>query len=164
MSEQPKKRGLFQLHLSTCVVLMLVAGGLLWANLSPHKSFHTGAVISGNGPKTTVEVVTSIEAGFPDLFYLEQRSAGFRDWPKNSFHFSGRGQGGFHTTPLTPDEVSLLKGFPSTGAERKSWVAPTDWSGKITWSALLANTVHGVFVLGIVAFLCEWLLRRERKP
>ncbi|HEY3323045.1 MAG TPA: hypothetical protein VGP72_21515 [Planctomycetota bacterium] len=32
MSEQPKKRGLFQVHLSTCVVVMFVAGGLLWAN------------------------------------------------------------------------------------------------------------------------------------
>ncbi|HEY3321380.1 MAG TPA: hypothetical protein VGP72_12990 [Planctomycetota bacterium] len=33
MSDQPKKRPLFQLHLSTCIVLMFVAGGLIWANL-----------------------------------------------------------------------------------------------------------------------------------
>src|SRR5437667_36465 len=26
-----------QLHLSTCIVLMFVAGGLLWANAVPHK-------------------------------------------------------------------------------------------------------------------------------
>ncbi|HEY3321939.1 MAG TPA: hypothetical protein VGP72_15840 [Planctomycetota bacterium] len=35
MSEQAKKRGWFQLHLSTCIVLMFVAGGLLGANLWP---------------------------------------------------------------------------------------------------------------------------------
>lgn len=29
----PKKRPWFQLHLSTCVVLMVVAGALMWANL-----------------------------------------------------------------------------------------------------------------------------------
>ena len=32
MSNAPKKRPWFQLHLSTCVVLMFVAGGLMWAN------------------------------------------------------------------------------------------------------------------------------------
>lgn len=30
--EAPKKRAWFQLHLSTCVVLMVVAGVLVWAN------------------------------------------------------------------------------------------------------------------------------------
>ena len=33
MADMPKKRPLFQLHLSTCVVLMLVAGGLLYPNI-----------------------------------------------------------------------------------------------------------------------------------
>ncbi len=32
---EPKKRGLFQIHLSTAIVLMFVAGGLLWANFIP---------------------------------------------------------------------------------------------------------------------------------
>lgn len=35
MSE-PRKRGWFQLHLSTCVVLMFVAGPLLGANIQRH--------------------------------------------------------------------------------------------------------------------------------
>lgn len=30
----PKKRAWFQLHLSTCVVLMVVAGVLVWANVT----------------------------------------------------------------------------------------------------------------------------------
>ncbi|MCY3021957.1 MAG: hypothetical protein NTW87_23340 [Planctomycetota bacterium] len=33
MSDAPKKRTWFQFHLSTAVVLMFVAGGLMWANL-----------------------------------------------------------------------------------------------------------------------------------
>lgn len=34
MTEQPEKRSWFQLHLSTCVALMFVAGPLVWANYS----------------------------------------------------------------------------------------------------------------------------------
>ena len=34
MSEQPKRRW-FQFHLSTAIVLMFVAGGLLWLNMRP---------------------------------------------------------------------------------------------------------------------------------
>ncbi len=35
MSDGPKKRGLFQIHLSTAIVLMFVAGGLVAANVLP---------------------------------------------------------------------------------------------------------------------------------
>jgi hypothetical protein len=33
MNEQPKKRTWFQIHLSTAIVMMFVAGGLIWVNL-----------------------------------------------------------------------------------------------------------------------------------
>lgn len=33
MDVKPKKRRWLQLHLSTCIVLMFVAGGLTWANM-----------------------------------------------------------------------------------------------------------------------------------
>lgn len=35
MTDAPKKRPLFQLHLSTCAVLMFVAGGVLWFSTRP---------------------------------------------------------------------------------------------------------------------------------
>jgi len=35
MTDAPKKRPWFQIHLSTSIVLMFVAGGLVWANVSP---------------------------------------------------------------------------------------------------------------------------------
>jgi len=34
MSDAPKKRPLFQIHLSTAIVLMFVAGGLVWWHIS----------------------------------------------------------------------------------------------------------------------------------
>lgn len=33
----PKKRPWFQLHLSTCIVLMFVAGMLIWLNVTPRE-------------------------------------------------------------------------------------------------------------------------------
>lgn len=49
MSEEPlKKRPWFQLNLSTCVVLMFVAGVLVWANLQPtHTKWYHGWVAWG---------------------------------------------------------------------------------------------------------------------
>jgi len=36
MNDAPKKRPWFQYHLSTAIVLMFVASGLLWLNMQPH--------------------------------------------------------------------------------------------------------------------------------
>lgn len=35
MNKESQKRPWFQIHLSTAVVLMFVAGGLIWANITP---------------------------------------------------------------------------------------------------------------------------------
>ena len=39
MSDAPKKRPWFQFHLSTAVIMMFVASGLLWANLRESVEF-----------------------------------------------------------------------------------------------------------------------------
>ena len=39
MTETPKKRPWFQYHLSTAVILMFVAGGLLWMNMTPYQNY-----------------------------------------------------------------------------------------------------------------------------
>ncbi|HEY3323044.1 MAG TPA: hypothetical protein VGP72_21510 [Planctomycetota bacterium] len=49
MSELPKKRGLFQFHLSTATLMMLVAAGMLWVNLQEHR-FLIEKVTHWNGP------------------------------------------------------------------------------------------------------------------
>ena len=40
MSDAAKKRPWFQYHLSTAVVLMFVAGGLMWANMTPERKVY----------------------------------------------------------------------------------------------------------------------------
>ncbi|HLX60710.1 MAG TPA: hypothetical protein VKX17_05455 [Planctomycetota bacterium] len=39
MRDLPKKRPLFQIHLSTAIVLMFAAGAMIWANAVPKKVF-----------------------------------------------------------------------------------------------------------------------------
>jgi hypothetical protein len=52
MNNAPKKRPLFQVHLSTAVALMFVAGLLLWANLS---FWGPTACAGGVGPQNSLE-------------------------------------------------------------------------------------------------------------
>ncbi|HLX59657.1 MAG TPA: hypothetical protein VKX17_00105 [Planctomycetota bacterium] len=40
---EPPRRARFQIHLSTAIVMMFVAGGLMWAN------FYEGAVLQESG-------------------------------------------------------------------------------------------------------------------
>ena len=41
----PTRRRWFQVHLSTCVVLMFVAGGVIWANVRVQKTIEPDAVV-----------------------------------------------------------------------------------------------------------------------
>jgi hypothetical protein len=79
MSEQPKKRPWLQFHLSTAVVLMFVAAGLLWANLTGRRlnpsleTAHNSAQAYG----LPFEAVFRIDMDWQDRFEL--RSASFTD-------------------------------------------------------------------------------------
>jgi|SRR5579862_1564436 len=48
----PPRRARFQIHLSTAIVLMFVAGGLIWANVSLwHEDFVLGFAIDANSTR-----------------------------------------------------------------------------------------------------------------
>ncbi|MCY3018477.1 MAG: hypothetical protein NTW87_05535 [Planctomycetota bacterium] len=49
MTDAPKKRPWLQFHLSTAVVLMFVAGGLLWANTVPRDAHMTSWAVTYRG-------------------------------------------------------------------------------------------------------------------
>ena len=42
IKEPPPLKRRFQIHLSTAIVLMFVAGGLIWANVTPNKNYGLG--------------------------------------------------------------------------------------------------------------------------
>ncbi|MCY3020853.1 MAG: hypothetical protein NTW87_17690 [Planctomycetota bacterium] len=75
MSEQPRKRPWLQFHLSTAVVLMFVAGGILWLNMVPtgHWDGH-----KANGERTAGRMY-----GIPMVIV----------WAGNSFSVDVQGRG-----------------------------------------------------------------------
>jgi len=67
----PTRRRWFQVHLSTCVVLMFVAGGVIWANVREQQ---------------TIEAKTEIrERGWPLVFHSERRERYFDSFVVLSF-------------------------------------------------------------------------------
>lgn len=82
MSDAPaKKRPWFQLHLSTCVVLMVVAGVLVWQNVIISR------ISCGRGPDFSG---TSTGNGFPLICYESghelSRLSNTEQWIDKSFH------------------------------------------------------------------------------
>ena len=57
-----------QLHFSTCIVLMFVAGGLLWANVRPQS---IEVELSNDVPLNPDPLVIGIVRGWPTTFHVE---------------------------------------------------------------------------------------------
>lgn len=57
-----KKRPWFQLHLSTCIVLMVVAGVLLWLNLRPPRIIR---IILSNDKEIAIKYIAFEYSGWP---------------------------------------------------------------------------------------------------
>jgi hypothetical protein len=74
MADAPRKRPWFQFHLSTAIVLMFVASGLLWANLSESPAGNLsdwGVTVHIYGWPAKVYWVTSDKTG--DGFFWKER-------------------------------------------------------------------------------------------
>jgi hypothetical protein len=106
MSEAPRSRR-FQFHLSTAIVLMFVAGGLMWGNVLPNKDWSW----EGHG------------FGWPWI-NMEVQS----------------------TRHVITPRGTLIGG-------------PTETF--VHWTALWNDIVFWFFILFVVWFVCEWLIRRR---
>ena len=136
------KRPLFQLHLSTCVVLMLWAGVLLWLNVVPRGPYLVQYAL--------VEYWWAEFRGWP-LHYQEL------DWhhvePQYDRDLLERGD-----TRFINDYPKDWRGRPYV-PERKDLLKPHFYG----WLALLANSVFALIFLALLAFTCEWVTRRARR-
>ena len=81
MDEKPKRRAWFQLHLSTCVVMMVVAGGAIWINIVPYP---LGYMQSANLPPLDYPVPgMAVQRGWPSTYYQQASDptrSGQWDW------------------------------------------------------------------------------------
>ncbi|HLX59649.1 MAG TPA: hypothetical protein VKX17_00065 [Planctomycetota bacterium] len=71
---EPPRRWRFQIHLSTAIVLMFVAGGLIWANVTVTESNYTSEGFK-EGRWNKAEVYDRMY-GWPDQFWQETLERG----------------------------------------------------------------------------------------
>ena len=74
MSDAPKKRPFFQIHLSTAIVLMFVAGGFLWLNVKPPVILNRELV---QGPTQAYFELTIRTTGWPfhSIYCMAERGS-----------------------------------------------------------------------------------------
>lgn len=134
----PKPRPWFQFHLSTCVVLMVVAGVLVWANtrsivaVEPKRSmFETGAAFSS----ALVEYAFGsgeVRRGWPFEYYFEVQEFTASMRPSISGHV-----------------------YPAQDVRQPRM---TDWRP----SSLCINITVAFAILALTAVACEYHIRRRR--
>ncbi|MCY3021414.1 MAG: hypothetical protein NTW87_20560 [Planctomycetota bacterium] len=134
---RPKRRPWFQFHLSTAIVLMFVAAGLLWLNIRVH---------------------TTIAAG--KQMWDDRECAVVRTWP--SLGWPRSVVIGTMTVYLgAPDRETLRNRADQSVAEfwRSQW--PHDISRQ--WKWLAADFAVALAILAAVGFVCEWRIRRRAR-
>lgn len=137
-----RKRARFQLHLSTCVVLMLAAGILLWANVRERVRESGDVEVSFRqsgleGHKTTAEdrgwPATLVTASYERVYECRLK---YQPDPRQS--------------------VLPIEEIPGTS----KFNAPS-----VAWNALycIVDLFCAIGIFASVGFGCEWLLRRRRR-
>ncbi len=174
----PRKR--FQIHLSTALVMSLVAGVLLWANTSGRHVESVGRYeawvyskeaswdsrqFSGYElPPLTLETVNGTESEFTaagGLIWCGNRDTWF-GWPRDAVCVS------FTTTLPAEATIEVPKPHGKTSRDLKdaaTWIGFKNYLPGKTRQWQVAGIVTNAFVAaGILlatCFLCEWLIRRR---
>ena len=144
----PPRRARFQIHLSTAIVLMFVAGGLIWANVRGRfvpkigAAFRYGMI---DKEMTESEFIQSKEYEYEEWVGHHTFEHG---WPFDAMRSASR----VYRTRRGKSVMSA--GTPSAWLRGR---IPSTWrTGPIIYNALIA-----LLVLFGVWFVCEWQIRRR---
>jgi len=146
MSEPEKKRRFFQFHLSTALVLMLIAAILFSIDFRKHETSDTAAELEWT-------------YGWPLVAYQGVRDYVVSDEMETAFLYSGGGQ----LRPLRPGKSSPppRQPIPIQVPKIRQEIIPT-WNR----TGFAIDLFVAIVVLLAVAVASEWLIRRRegRKP
>ena len=134
MSEQPQKRPWFQYHLSTAIILMFVASGLLWLNMRLNFAIfrELGPQLDGQGRKRIgLEVGASL------------------GWPLKFCYY---GNGMFVSEGHVREEAA-----EQCREQLYDMMKNSDFSQE----AMLNNIATALGILVVVASTCEYFIRRR---
>ncbi|HEY3320664.1 MAG TPA: hypothetical protein VGP72_09390 [Planctomycetota bacterium] len=138
MSEQPKKRGLFQIHLSTAVALMFVAGAVLGVNLVVRTYY-----FQGEGDLGVCDVYCGPAYGWP---WTCCRGIPATLW----------GRGNYNEKGVIPETIVHTD---------SAQVLPTPEKLECDLGAAFLDVLVALMAISACAGLCEWpIRRRERRP
>ena len=144
MTQAPKKRAWFQIHLSTAVVLMFAAGGLFWINVyTQYFTYHTCNGASRYLPDQAIrERFSDYDAELDQLgtVRFNHKQIG---WPRPCFRYIVAGFGHFN--------------------RQLQFVQTSSWRGYVEsdfdLNAALLDVAVIVMLLLLVCVLCEVRIR-----
>jgi hypothetical protein len=149
-------RAWFQIHLSTAIVLMFVAGGLVWANIRQRITEVTF-------------LVSVIDRGWPYVWAKDEDSRDYFDLHAEKFQISLREKGvperklengNFVYTTPEGHELEL------TTKNNEVFVVRQKVANLRESKYVIANILTALAIVATTAFACEWRIRRReaRKP
>ena len=133
---EPPRRKRFQIHLSTALIMMFGAGGIIWANVVTHRvgdaslgkvTFNTPAIMTGPDGKDIVNVTA-----------IPQTGATNRGWPATLI---SKKWTVFEIKGGTKEEIAHNQRYHAQGI------------------AINLATMLGILIA--ICLLCEWLIRRR---
>jgi|SRR5579862_2296630 len=141
---EPPRRARFQIHLSTAIVMMFVAGGLIWANVNGRRVECWG--IAWTGPASAVPIDGE---GMTDFDFIAAKHR-YAFWAGNRLNE--------HGWPFD----SVLSGT-SMYIDRSGEFLRIPEPVYAVWrtTPLIYNALIALAILFAVWFLCEWLIRRR---
>ncbi|HLX63443.1 MAG TPA: hypothetical protein VKX17_19385 [Planctomycetota bacterium] len=144
---EPPRRWRFQIHLSTAIVLMFVAGGLLFVNLHPRYELVTYDG-EGYGESVTIEIAQEVyaERGKVPSYFRVRRYG----WPVECVETASRvfvSGGKWHDVTDSPYRRISTVFFPY-GRE--------DYNIKV-----IVDCAVSLLIIFTLWFLCEWPIRRR---
>jgi|SRR5579862_335837 len=149
---EPPRRARFQIHLSTAIVLMFVAGGLIWANV-----YERGVDVLGEAWTVNLGIPSRRPAKESEFFATKT----FKYWSGKKLHEHGwpfdAMQNGSEILIESDGKMVSITTRHNDELIKYPNLLPAEWrTGPIIYDALIA-----LLILFAVWFLCEWLIRRR---
>jgi len=147
----PRKR--FQIHLSTAVLMMFVAGALMWANMRERRREPTGQFRRHNSNELERVRISEIE--------FLRRSDGYEWFGHRNCYYGWPFNAMFASAPITVNKDGDAYFEPVKIADNLLYDKAYFTGSSRNWQVLhiLANVLIAPALLFAVWFLCERLIR-----
>jgi hypothetical protein len=147
--DDPRTTWRFQIHLSTAVILMFVAGGIIWANCIEHSFYDKGLALEDPRVGGTAQNCSFNEflnsPQFKTYRYWQGTEHNDFGWPIYARHFEGPVRWHDNRIFRVENEWTYPNGTTRTVSRTGSWLT----------KGIDGNTLAAAGILFCVWFICE---------